>query len=80
MRAFCIEALASLAKADPKDWAALFIRLRMEFHRLYSKGRVCSTSHGVDFFENVLDFAAGVPWEEPGEYGNNFRSIVRENL
>lgn len=53
-------------------WAEWFVVLRMQFARHYSKGTV-STSHGIDFFDNVL--AGPEAWDEEGEYGDNFRML-----
>jgi hypothetical protein len=55
-------------------WALWFVELRMSFARLYSKG-ICSTTHGVDFFDNVL--AGPDAWKEEGEYGDNFRKLFK---
>jgi hypothetical protein len=35
-----------------------------------------STSHGADFFDNVVNCINGAEWEEKGELGNNFRKLV----
>ena len=57
-------------------WAIMFVELRMAFSRLYLHGML-STSHGADFFDNVL--AGPDAWDEKGEYGNNFRELLRRN-
>lgn len=70
----CIHAL-ELAPAE--RWAGLFVELKLAFCRKYSNGLICSTVHGVDFFQNVVDVAEGrLIWEEEGQYGENFRRMV----
>jgi hypothetical protein len=67
----CAKDILNVARAE--YWAAVFVELRIEFTRLYSRG-ICSTSHGIEFFDNVL--AGPANWKEPGEYGNNFRKLA----
>lgn len=61
-----------------KRWAELFVDLRMWFHREHGRKLICSTSHGIDFFRNVIEVAEGrLVWEEEGEYGDNFRKLIK---
>lgn len=67
------KAVKDLLDTVSKDlFAPLFVESRMEFTRRYSKG-ICSTSHGLEFFENVI--AGPDKWKEKGEYGDNFRKL-----
>ena len=71
---FARVAKALLETVPSSYWAVVFVELRMAFNRLYPHG-ILSTSHGVDFFDNVL--AGPDAWDEKGEYGNNFRTMLR---
>ena len=73
-----MQEFARVAKAQleqvPRDlWAVRFVELRLRFTRLYPHG-LLSTSHGIDFFDNVL--AGPEAWDEKGEYGKNFRVML----
>jgi hypothetical protein len=60
-------------------WAEYFVNKKMEFFRLHGKGLITSTAHGVDYFGNILQCAAGIMiWEGDGEYDVNFRQLVKE--
>lgn len=72
---FCFDALQKLSRSN--NWAKDFVNLRMEFARLYQKGLTTSTSHDTHFFENVVAGLEGATWEEKGEYGDNFRKLVK---
>ena len=86
MKQFCLNAINLLNSANIKDWAVLFVNLRMEFARTYQKELITSTYHGIDFFQNVLDCLNGKKWLEPGEpeiksiYGENFRKLISNEL
>lgn len=75
MKAFCRVAVAQLNQVPPHLWAVWYVELRMMFCRLYPHGLV-STTHGVDFFDNVL--AGPEAWDEKGEYGDNFRKMLND--
>jgi hypothetical protein len=58
-------------------WADVFVDLKMWFHGRHGRGLISSTSHGIDFFRNIIDVAEGrMKWEEEGQYGDNFRKLV----
>jgi len=59
-----------------ENFAIAFVELRMQFHRRYSKGFICSTSHGIAFFEHVL--AGANAWTEKGDLEDNFRKILKQ--
>ena len=67
-----------LAMVSMAAWAEVFVELKMDFWRKFSRGFVCSTQHGVDYFDNVVVACRGVRWEEPGEFGENFRRMIRD--
>jgi len=63
--------------APPWRFPDLFVDLKMWFSKKYSRGLTTSTTHGIDFFRNVVGLAEGtMKWEEEGEYGDNFRKMV----
>lgn len=64
----------------PQDWAELFVTFKMWFHREFSRGLICSTEHGIDYFEHVrIGCEEGTKfWTEKGEYGDNFRKMIKE--
>ncbi len=79
MRLYCINAINYLANCPKNVWAAEFVRLRMEFCRKYQNGLIFSTSHGTEFFKNVVDCLDGVEWstkEYKGIYEDNFRKMI----
>lgn len=80
MKHFCQEALIKLSTLKNEEWARTFCELRVEFHRKYSNGLVFSTFHGVDFFNNVINCLDRAEWTEKGEYGNNFRKLIKNNI
>lgn len=75
---FAKSAVVVLSNQPPTTWAALFVQLRIDFFRLFQRGLVTSTVHGLDFFQNVIDVIEGrLVWDEEGEYGENFRKIIK---
>lgn len=62
---------------DPRVFAKNYVNLRLQFFRQFNPGYICSTSHGIDFFDNVKNCLAGEEWTEKGEYGNNFRKLIQ---
>lgn len=75
----CAKALDIIGKESPDKWAETFIKLYLEFWRKYGRGLTLSISHGVNFFDNVVGCCEGtMKWKEEGEYGNNFREMIRE--
>jgi hypothetical protein len=63
-----------------KDWGALFVERRMDFHRQYGKKLITSTWHGADFFSNVLFCLENnlpcIEDEPNGEYKDNFKKLI----
>lgn len=72
---FALAAHSELETCPADEWATRFVELRMEFHRKYGQRLVTSTEHGADFFRNVL--AGPEAWKEKGEYGDNFRKMLK---
>lgn len=71
---YALVARSVLDMVPGSKWAVVFIELRMAFNRLYPHGTL-STTHGADFFDNIL--AGASEWDEKGEYGDNFRKMLR---
>lgn len=69
-----IEVLRVLKK---EHWGPGFVNLRIDFARHWCDGLIFSTIHGTNFFENILACLDGKPWDEKGEYGQNFRELIR---
>lgn len=68
---------ATLQGTPSAEWATVFVGLKMLFFRQHAQGLITSTSHGVDFFDNVIDCIEGrLVWDEQGEYGDNFRKMI----
>lgn len=84
MKQFCINSINSLNNCPIETWAVLYVTLKMEFFGKFQHGLVCSTYHGLNFFQNLLDCLNGKEWNptndngEPikGEYESNFRKLV----
>jgi len=84
MKQFCINSIKQLNDCPLKEWAVLYVSLKMEFFKKFQKGLVCSTYHGLDFFNNLLNCLNGSPWNPldgegksiKGEYESNFRKLV----
>lgn len=71
-------AAITLDAVPGRIWADVYVELRMIFHRRYGRGLVISTTHGADFFDNVIDCCEGtLAWDEKGELGENFRKMIR---
>lgn len=71
--------------SNSTDWAADFVRLRMDFFREYQNGYIFSTRvTGADFFENVLDYLSSDRYLSPelgtklSEYDKNFNAWLKE--
>jgi hypothetical protein len=81
---YCIESIKLLDTCEVKDFAALYMKRRIEVYNLYSKGLICSTAHGIEYFHNVIKYI-DCPEEyketEKGkaEYETNFRKILTLN-
>lgn len=73
-------AFAAALKVTPERWwAEVFVALKMSFFRQHARGLVCSTTHGLDYFDNVVAACEGrLQWDEKGEYGQNFRKMIQE--
>ena len=74
----CAKAIELFLSVLPADrWAFWFVDLKIWFHRQHGRGLISSTSHGIDFFRNIIDLAEGrLEWDEEGQYGDNFRKLV----
>ncbi len=77
MRDYARAAIDVLRVLRGESYAVAFVELRMAFHQHYGHGLICSTSHGIDFFENIL--AGPEAWDEEGELGDNFRKLFKLN-
>lgn len=80
LKNFCVKVNAELNASVGDDWAKCFIQNRLALQTLYLKGLVLSTAHGADIFDNILNCLNGAEWEEKGEYGNNFRKFIKQNV
>lgn len=77
MKSFVAQVIHELNTiSDGKLWAETFVERKMEFHRRFSMGLITSITHGMDFFDNVMNGLNGSKWDERGEYGDNFRKII----
>lgn len=75
---YCDVALLSLSNTPVDEWASAWVCWKMAFMREFAPNYVFSTSHGIDFFQNVLDGCNGFEWSEKGEYGERFRRFIKE--
>lgn len=81
MKRFCETAIEQLDGCDIKEWAPLFVKLKIEFFYRFQNGLICSTTHGVDWFNNVLNCLNGQEWdrkEHKGLYEDNFRLLIEQ--
>jgi hypothetical protein len=81
MLTFARQANVRLAAASAREFADVFIDMRMTWFSLYAKGRVSSTRHGAEFFtvvEHALTVGEYFPAES--EYDVNFATILYENF
>jgi hypothetical protein len=76
MKEFAQQVQAELSACPLNRWAEVFVKRRLEFAGRFNNGLIFSTSHGADFFDNVVNCIDGAEWEEKGELGNNFRKLV----
>ncbi len=76
---FAQQAILLLNSTGNKDWGKTFVDLYMEF--LYKfKPKTLSTAHGIEFFENILNYHNSRDWPEKGEYGKNFRDMIENPI
>lgn len=69
--------MAVLEIIPRSKWAEYFVELYLGFYRKFGRGVLISTTHGVDFFHNVVECCEGrMKWKEEGEYGENFRKLI----
>lgn len=67
----------ALSMVPQRMWAELFVELKMAFFRKFARGLICSTTHGLDWFDNIVAACEGrLEWDEKGEYGENFRKMI----
>ena len=83
MREYCVAAIAELKTLKAPVWAERFVALRMDFCRKFQveDKLITSTSHGTEFFLNVLNGLNGQEWdkhEHKGIYEDNFRRLVEK--
>jgi len=81
MREFCVAAIAELRTLQAPVWAERWVALRMDFCRKFQveDNLITSTTHGSDFFTNVLNGLDGEDWskhEHKGIYEDNFRRLI----
>ena len=79
MKQFCENSILKLKSCSIDEWAELFVLLKMEFFKKYQRGIICSSAHGTEWFQNILDCLNGKEWdkkEHKGEYEDNFRKLV----
>ena len=74
----CKQVQQQLDSLNDQRWGLFFVEARMDFHRRFCNGFIFSTSHGIDFFTNVIDsFEGRLQWDEKGCYGDNFRKFIK---
>lgn len=77
---YCQQIQQQLDSLNDQRWGLFFVEARMQFHRRYNDGLIFSTSHGIDFFTNVIDsFEGRLQWDEKGVYGDNFRKFIKQH-
>lgn len=60
---FSIKVSEELKQLSGTDFATHFIKTRSHCFHTYQKGFVTSSSHGIDFYDNVIKF-----WDNPDAY------------
>jgi hypothetical protein len=60
---FAQETQKLLDASAPKEFAKLFVSKKSEYFNKFAGGKVMSSSHGIDFFKNVIKF-----WDDPRSY------------
>ncbi len=79
---FSIVTLASFS--DGTDYAETFCKLKHDCFKMYHHGLITSTVHGIDFFQNVVDFIDRpkdwlLQFDSKSEYEKNFVRILELN-
>jgi hypothetical protein len=78
MKEECEAIINTLNQVSKEYWAEYFVNAHMQFWRKHCLGLIFTTSHGVDFFSNILACLEGtMKWEEEGEYNDNFRKFIK---
>lgn len=72
---YAIQIQYNLDNCIPKEFAQLFIKAKTECFHLYQKGLINSSSHGIDFFKNIINF-----WENPDSYCNDEKNTYEYNF
>jgi len=65
----------NLDNCMPKEFARLFIMAKDEFFHLYNKGLINSSSHGIDYFKNIINY-----WDNPDSYCDDEKNIYEYNF
>lgn len=60
---FAKSAIQILNNCDADLFADTFIKLKVTYWHEYSNGLICSNSHGINFFDNIVKY-----WDEPDTY------------
>lgn len=79
MKEYCQNAIRILGNTDKSVWAEKFVELKRDFYNKHQQGIICSTVHGLDWFQNIVDCLNGKTWdkkEHKGEYEDNFRRLI----
>lgn len=81
---FCKETLDLLENCGSAEFAPLYVKRRNEAFQMFHNGLICSTSHGINYFNNVVNFIENPDgYKETvsgkSEYEENFRNVLRNN-
>ncbi len=60
---YAIETVKNMETISSVDFAKYFIKRKCESFHLYNEGLITSSSHGADFFQNIIKY-----WDNPDLY------------
>ena len=60
---YAVATVDQMNSISSKDFAPYFVERKSAYFHLYSGGLVTSSSHGADFFQNVIRY-----WDAPDTY------------
>ncbi len=60
---FAKTAITILDTCSADSFAETFVKLKVTYWHEYSNGLVCSNSHGIEFFNNIIKY-----WDNPDTY------------
>lgn len=72
---FAITVERQLYDCSPEEFAETFMFFKGLYWDTYANNFICSSSHGIDFFKNIISY-----WEIPEKYCNDKQLTYEYNF